>query len=825
MSIRKTKKSLRANDPQAKREAELYQTPLPSRELVLQLLSDQGVPLSAEQIYVLLDISHDERDNFNRRLGAMERDGQLMRNRKGAFCLPDKIHLIAGTVFGHTDGYGFLVPDDKTKNPEDIFLGPKEMTLVMHGDRAMVRLAGVDRKGRPEGKLVEVLERANKTLVGRVIRAQGVTIVAAEDKRISQDIVIPYHLDMDAQVGQIVTIELTEYPSSHSMPMGKVVEILGNYADSGMEIEIALRKHHLPHQFNPAALKQAEDFPKTLQAKDYKGRKDLRALPLITIDGETARDFDDAVFAEPQGKGWRLVVAIADVSFYVQPGDALDKEAYDRGNSVYFPRRVIPMLPEALSNGLCSLNPDVERLCMVCDMQIDGQGVVKQYQFYPSVMLSKARMTYTKVAALLQGEDAALSEEYAWLLPHLQDLNSVFRLMLTQREKRGAVEFESAETMMVFNDNGKIDKIVPVVRNDAHKLIEECMLAANVCAADFLLKNEQTCLFRIHEGPTPEKLEALRLFMGEFGFGVGGGESPRAKDYAKLMQRIKSRPDAQLLQTVMLRSMQQAVYSPDNVGHFGLAYEAYTHFTSPIRRYPDLLVHRAIKAVVEGKRYQAKDWHQLGVHCSMTERRADDATRDVTNWLKCFYMQDKVGEVFSGTVAGVTSFGLFVALDEVYVEGLLHVTDLGNDYFIHDKARHEMVGERTGVRYRLGDRLTVKVVRVDLETSRIDFTLVGAVEASADIEGGDADGDEPQSVSKKVRVSKPGSASAKAAPAAWARSAATAAKPAAPASKSSRGKPASASAGKAAAGKSRSAKDKGRHSAQKNKGKPKAKAR
>jgi len=822
LSTRKTKKSLRANDPQAQREAELYQTPLPSRELVLQLLSDQGVPLSADQIYVLLDIGHDERDIFNRRLGAMERDGQLMRNRKGAFCLLDKIHLIAGTVFGHSDGFGFLVPDDKTKNPEDIFLGPKEMTLVMHGDRAMVRLAGVDRKGRPEGKLVEVLERANKTLVGRVIRAQGVTIVAAEDKRISQDVLIPYHLDMDAQVGQIVTVELTEYPSSHSSPMGKILEILGNYADSGMEIEIALRKHHLPHQFNPAAVKQAEDFPRTVQAKDYKGRKDLRDLALITIDGETARDFDDAVFAEPQGKGWRLVVAIADVSFYVQPGDALDKDAYDRGNSVYFPRRVIPMLPEALSNGLCSLNPDVERLCMVCDMQIDSQGVVKQYQFYPSVMLSKARMTYTKVAALLQGEDAALTEEYAWLLPHVQNLNSLFRLMLTQREKRGAVEFESTETMMVFNDNGKIDKIVPVVRNDAHKLIEECMLAANVCAADFLLKNEQTCLFRIHEGPTPEKLEALRLFMGEFGFGVGGGENPSAKDYAKLMQRIKARPDAQLLQTVMLRSMQQAVYSPDNVGHFGLAYEAYTHFTSPIRRYPDLLVHRAIKAVVEGKRYQAKDWHQLGMHCSMTERRADDATRDVTNWLKCFYMQDKVGEVFSGTVAGVTGFGLFVALDEVYVEGLLHVTDLGNDYFIHDKARHEMVGERTGVRYRLGDRLTVKVVRVDLETSRIDFTLVGSMETASESAEPALLGGDDKPTSSRSRPSK--AAPAKAAPAAWAKSATAPAK-SAPTAKPSRKSGEKPAAGKAAADKSRSAKDKGRHSAQKNKGKPKAKAR
>jgi ribonuclease R len=513
--------------------------------------------------------------------------------------------------------------------------------------------------------------------------------------------------------------------------MGKITQILGNYADSGMEIEIALRKHKLPYEFHPSAIQQAESYPKIVQAADYKGRIDLRELPLITIDGETARDFDDAVYAEPQGKGWRLVVAIADVSFYVKPGDALDKEAFERGNSVYFPRRVIPMLPEALSNGLCSLNPDVERLCMVCDMQIDGLGIVKQYKFYPSVMRSKARMTYTKVYDILQNPESELAQEYAWLMPHLQDLYSVFQLMLKQREKRGAIEFESSETMMIFNDNGKIDKIVPSTRNEAHKLIEECMLAANVCAADYLAQHEHAALYRIHEGPTPEKLEALRLFMGELGFGVGGGEKPTAKDYGKLMARIKERPDAQLLQTVMLRSMQQAVYSPDNVGHFGLAYDAYAHFTSPIRRYPDLLIHRAIKAVVNGEKYNAKDWNNLGVHCSMTERRADDATRDVTNWLKCFYMQDKIGEVFEGTVAGVTSFGLFVALDDVYVEGLLHVTELGNDYFAYDKARHEMLGERTGVRYRLGDRLTIRVARVDLETSKMDFSLVTADKATS----------------------------------------------------------------------------------------------
>ncbi len=743
------KHSPRNNDPHASREAAQYEVPLPSRELVLQLLADQGIPLPVEQVYSLLDIKEAERDNFNKRLNAMEREGQIMRNRKGALCLAEKIHAISGTVQGHPDGFGFLVPDDKTKHPDDLFLGPREMAQVMHGDRVMVRMSGLDRKGRPEGKIVEVLERSTKSLVGRVIQGQGVTIVAAEDKRINQDILIPYHLDMGAKPGQVVMVELTMQPSSGAHPMGKVVQILGNYADSGMEIEIALRKHKLPHEFTPAAIHQAERIPKLVQAADYKGRIDLRELPLITIDGETARDFDDAVYAEPmqaepispspllqsqaspasgrgglQGAGWRLVVAIADVSFYVKPDDALDKEAFERGNSVYFPRRVIPMLPEALSNGLCSLNPDVERLCMICDMQVDAHGIVQSYKFYPSVMRSKARMTYTKVAEMLENPQGETAQEYAHIMPHVQNLYSLFKLMLNQREKRGAIEFESTETQMMFDDNGKIEKIIPVQRNDAHKLIEECMLAANVCAADFLSKNEHAALYRIHEGPTPEKLEALRTFMAEVGFGVTGGDKPHAKDYGKLMNQIKTRPDAQLLQTVLLRSMQQAVYSPDNVGHFGLAYEAYAHFTSPIRRYPDLLIHRAIKAVVNGEKYKAKDWNNLGTHCSMTERRADDATRDVNNWLKCYYMQDKIGEVYEGTIAGVTAFGVFVALDGVYVEGLVHVTELGNDYFNYDKARHEMVGERTNVRFRLGDRLTVKVARVDLETSKIDFTLV-----------------------------------------------------------------------------------------------------
>jgi len=597
------------------------------------------------------------------------------------------------------------------------------MMQVLHNDRVMVQTIGQDRKGRPEGKVIEILERKNETLVGRVVQGQGVTIVAAEDKRINQDFLIPYHFDMDAKPGQIVVIEITAQPSFNSRPMGKVVQILGNYADSGMEIEIALRKHQLPYNFSQETIEIAESFSKKVTGQDFKGRIDLRDLSLITIDGETARDFDDAVYAENVDKNWRLVVAIADVSFYVQPDKILDKEAFERGNSVYFPRRVIPMLPEALSNGLCSLNPQVDRLCMICDMMIDQQGKVISYKFYPSVMESKARMTYTDVSTLLNETSPELTEKYKAIIPHIKNLESVYKILTKQRQARGAIEFASSETIMIFNDQGKIDRIEPVIRNEAHRIIEECMLAANVCAANFLIEHEHPALYRIHEGPTEERLENLRIFLAEFGFMLGGGDKPSIKDYAIVIEKIKGRPDEHLLQTVLLRSMQQAVYSPDNIGHFGLAYEAYAHFTSPIRRYPDLLIHRAIKATLQKKKMPAANWHALGQHCSMTERRADDATRDVSSWLKCYYMQDKIGEIYEGTVAGVTSFGLFVSIDGIYIEGLLHVTELGNDYFTYDKARHAMVGERSQAIYRLGDRLKVKLVRVDLELSKIDFSL------------------------------------------------------------------------------------------------------
>ena len=719
MSIKKNRK-LRTLDPYLQREKERYGHALPSREFMLKILEEQGVPVNEKVLQSLLEITEDEEEIFARRISAMLREGQIMRNRKGDICVVEKLDLIKGRVQGHPDGFGFLIADDGSP---DLFLSAKEMHKALHSDRVMVREIGVDRRGRREAAIVEVLERGVTQLVGRLHADHGILFVEAENRRISQDILIPPEESMGAKAGQVVVVEIIQQPSKHAQPIGRIVEILGEYAAPGMEIEIAVRKYDLPYQFPPEVKKLSDKFPHKVTEAELTGREDLRHLPLMTIDGETARDFDDAVYCERDEKGYKLYVAIADVSHYVQTNDALDQEAFNRGNSVYFPRRVIPMLPEVLSNGLCSLNPQVERLCMVCEMNIDAHGDFGGYRFYPAVMFSHARLTYTKVAAMLENPKGEDANQHGQLLPHIQLLYKLFKILLKARVKRGAIDFETIETQMVFNDQGKIERILPVKRNDAHRLIEECMLAANVCASDFLQKHRQPTLYRIHEGPTPEKLVALRDFLKEFGVQLRGGDEPHAKDYARTLAKIKDRPDAQLLQTVMLRSLRQAVYSPDNVGHFGLAYESYTHFTSPIRRYPDLLVHRAIKAVLNGTVYDPGDWHELGAHCSLTERRADDASRDVETWLKCYYMQDKVGDCFDGVVSGVTGFGLFVALDGVYVEGLVHISELPSDYFHFDPGKHMLLGERTGKRYRLGDRLSVEVARVDLETSKIDFVL------------------------------------------------------------------------------------------------------
>ncbi len=702
---------------------------LPSRADILAALRDAGVPLPAAELVRSMGVDRRARAAFQGRIEAMQRDGELLANRKGELCVVAKLDLVTGTVQGHPDGYGFLVPDN---GGPDLFLDPREMHKVLHGDRATARRIGTDRRGRPEGEIVDVLVRANRTIVGRLYEERGIAFVVAENRRINQDLLVPPGERGTAKAGDVVVVEIVEQPTSQREAIARVVEVLGSYTDPGMEIEIALRKHDLPHVFSAAAERQAHRLPAEVRAADRKGRTDLTTLPLVTIDGETAKDFDDAVHCERTGRGFRLIVAIADVSHYVRDGDALDRDARERGTSVYFPRRVIPMLPEALSNELCSLKPAVDRLCMACEMDIDAQGAIASYRFYPAVMHSRARLTYTQVWAALSQPKKAPGETKP-VLPQLQDLYALYHALKTGREARGAIDFDTTEMQLEFDVRGKIVRIVPVVRNDAHKLIEECMLAANVCTAQFLERQRHPALYRVHEGPTPEKLAALRDFLAGSALSLGGGDDPTASDYARLLLAIRDRPDYALLQTVLLRSLQQARYRPDNVGHFGLNYEAYAHFTSPIRRYPDLLVHRAIKAVLAGSVYVPSDasWAELGLHCSFTERRADEATRDVESWLKCYFMQDKVGESFAGTISGATSFGIFVTLDDLAIDGLVHVTELGRDYFHFDATRHALVGERSGRVFQLAGRVRVTVARVDLETTKIDFTLAEDGDAAA----------------------------------------------------------------------------------------------
>jgi ribonuclease R len=712
--------NLREKDPFLKREKQRYEHPLPSREWIIELLEQKGVPSKIEVLARELSITEEEYEFFERRLKAMARDGQVLINRRGAVCAADKLDLVKCRVEAHKDGFGFAVPLTPTKDG-DFVLYERQMRGIMHGDIVTVRPAGIDRKGRREGTVLDIVERAQSKVVGRFYMDRGVAILEAEDKRLNQSIVLEPDsvAHFKPESGQVIVGEIETYPEQNRPAVAKIIEVLGDYADSGMEIEIAVRKHHLPHQFSEACAKAAKKIPDHVRKSDLKGRVDLRDLPLVTIDGETARDFDDAVFAEKIGRNYRLVVAIADVSHYVRPDDAIDTDAQERSTSVYFPRRVIPMLPENLSNGICSLNPDVERLCMVCDMVITYAGNIKEYRFYPAVMRSHARLTYNQV--------------WDWISddldhPHkaqIDTLYKLFKILQKKRFERGAMEFESVETQMLFDDNGKIEKIVPVVRNDAHKLIEECMLAANVCAAEFLMKNKHTALFRNHLGPTPEKLATLREQLGLLGLQLGGGDNPTPKDYAALAEQFKGRPDAELLQVMMLRSMQQAVYEPHCDGHFGLAYEAYAHFTSPIRRYPDLTVHRAIKAVLNQQTYTPnKSWQALGVHTSFCERRADDASRDVENWLKTYYMRDKVGEIFEGKISGMTNFGLFVTLDGIHIDGLVHISDLGEDYFNFRPEIMAIEGERSGVRFNMGDKVSVRVARADLDTSKIDLTLI-----------------------------------------------------------------------------------------------------
>jgi ribonuclease R len=710
----------------AEREQEKYEFPVPSREAVIALLTERNEPLSFQTLAQALGVqgARDE-EAFARRLRAMERDGQLLKNRRECYGLARKMDLVCGRVTGHPDGYGFLIPEE---DGEDLFLAPREMRRVLHGDRVLANVVGQDARGRREGAVVEVLERGHKTLVGRYVAAGRMGSVVPQDRRISQDVLIARGDELSARDGQIVLAEIVEWPTPRTGPVGRVLEVLGEHMAPGMETEMAIRMHELPHAWPEDVLREAATFGAEVPQSATSGRKDLRDLPLVTIDGEDARDFDDAVYAERAGKGFRLIVAIADVAHYVRPGSLLDREAYQRGNSVYFPRRVIPMLPEQLSNGLCSLNPHVDRLCLGCELHVGPHGQIQDSRFFEGVLRSHARLTYTKVAAMLVDKDEALRREHAALVPRLEDLYALFKVLHVARLKRGAVDFEIPETRILFDAHEKIRRIVPLERNDAHRLIEECMLAANVCAAELLKKHKVPAPYRIHEGPTPDKLADLREFLGELGLALGGGAQPSAQDYSKLIKAVAQRPDARLIQTVLLRSLSQAMYSPDNIGHFALGYPNYTHFTSPIRRYPDLVVHRAIRNISQRRPNELplEEAKRIGEHCSMTERRADEATRGVVRWLKCEYMMEHVGGEFDGIISGVTNFGIFVELSEVYVDGLVHITALGSDYFHFDPARHRLLGERTRVAFRLGDKVRVRVVRVELDEAKIDFELVGA---------------------------------------------------------------------------------------------------
>jgi ribonuclease R len=713
-------------DPHAAREARKYELPIKSREFILEHLQARETLLSLEQLARELDITDETGiEALRKRLNAMERDGQLVRNRRGRYGVASKMNVVRGRVIGHPDGFGFLVPDDGS---DDLFLSAKQLRSVMHGDRVIAKVIGVDRRGRREGALVEVLERNTQEVVGRYYSEGGLGFVVSSNKRISQEIVIPPDQRGGANEGQIVVAAITEQPSQHSQPVGRVVEVLGDRMAPGMEIEIAIRTHELPDQWPEVVEQEAAAYPESVPSSAVYGREDLRLYPLVTIDGEDARDFDDAVYCERHGRGWRLIVAIADVSHYVRPDSALDKEALNRGNSVYFPQRVLPMLPEALSNHLCSLRPKVDRLCMACELTVTQAGRVTGYRFFEAVMCSHARLTYNEVAAMLVDGNLPLIETHKELLPHLQNLQQVYQALLKERERRGAIDFDAKETRIIFGERRKISKIVPLVRNDAHRMIEECMIAANVAAATFLLEQNVTIVYRTHPQPDQQKLEDVRGFLRELGLRLGGGEQPRARDYARLMAEVAGRPDRRLIETVLLRSLPQAMYTAENIGHFGLALEAYTHFTSPIRRYPDLLVHRAIRHALSGQpagdfSYSTSDMQTLGDHCSMTERRADEATRDAVDWLKCEFVMSEIGKLFNGIITGVTSFGLFVELDDIYVQGLVHVTTLGDDYYQFDPVKHILYGERSGVTYRLADKIQVKVVRVDLDERSIDFVL------------------------------------------------------------------------------------------------------
>lgn len=714
-------------DPFAEREQRRYENPIPSREAIIAFLGAQGRLMQAEDIAQGLELSEPGRfEALGKRLAAMLRDGQLHMNRRGGYGVADRLQLIPGRILGKEDGFGFLRPD---AGGDDVFLPPAQMRRVLHGDRAMVSVTGLDRRGRPEGVIVEILDRRAARLVGVYSEKAGIATVAPDDTRIHMEVVIPADARGEARNGQLVVCEITEQPTGWRPPMGRVVAVLGDRLTASLVVQAAIHSHGIPDEWPAQVLREAEATPLQVQADEHEGRVDLRQLPLVTIDGEDAKDFDDAVYCEPHRDGYILIVAIADVSHYVRPGSALDEEARNRATSVYFPGYVVPMLPETLSNGICSLRPDVERLCMVCEMVVDGDGEVSKSRFYPGIMRSHARLTYNQVWRAVGEKDPEAIERLGPMLAPVRQLFRLYRLFAKRRAARGALDFESTEVSFRLAPSGEVVSMGAYERNDAHKLIEECMIAANVQAAKFLLKKKVPAPYRVHDRPPEGKFADLTEFLVEFGLSLPAHASVTPLDYANLLKKVRKRADATLLESVLLRSMSLAVYQPQNIGHFGLALDAYAHFTSPIRRYADLLVHRAIRHALAGGKandyhYAAHDIATLATHCSENARRAEEAERDVDERYKCAWMEQHVGSTFEGTISGVTSFGLFVELDESRVTGLVHVTQLPNDYYHFDPVRKMMSGERRRLAFRLGDRVKVLVLRASLEDRKIDFRLV-----------------------------------------------------------------------------------------------------
>ena len=703
------------SDPHYHREAEKYESPIPSREHILSFIQEK--PKSKRQLFEVLSLEDDQKKAFERRLRAMVRDKQLSCNKSGVYRPFSNRGLISGTVIANPKGFGFVSLD---KGGKDLRLSSQQMKLAFHGDKVKVRL--LNRK--LDAEIVEVTETVN-TLVGRLHIDKKGSYVVVDDKRIKHQIDIVELLE-GCSDNQVVVVEVLTSPTLEKNATGRITSILGNYLDEGVEVDSAIHRHQIPSTFGDEALKESAKLPTKVLSKDKENRVDITNLELVTIDGEDSRDFDDAVYAIPSKKGWKLIVAIADVSHYVKEGTELDTESLERGNSVYFPHRVVPMLPEVISNGLCSLNPEVERLCMACEMEIDSVGSLLEYKFYPAVMLSHARLTYTEVNEMLENKKSPLRKKYSSNVQENVDfLYGLYQTLRISRQKRGVMDFDRIESQILFDDKGKIENIIARKRNDAHKLIEECMLMANQAAAKYLQRENEDFLYRVHPKPTSEKVEVTRQFLNAIDLRLEGGLEPDSSDFAKLLKNAIGREDENIIKTVVLRTMKQATYTPKNEGHFGLAFEDYTHFTSPIRRYPDLLVHRAIKrSLLNNHREQSNRMVEMGAHLSMTERRADDASRDVEQWLKCEYMRDKVGESFSGVISGVAGFGLFVELTDIFVEGLVSVRDLKEDYFIFDDVHHQLKGQRGGRIYRLGDTIKVKVVSVNLDDRKIEFVPV-----------------------------------------------------------------------------------------------------